>query len=252
LYTVAAFDAAGNTSGQSESGLVTTYAIRDLPDTTPPSAPANLSAAAISAGKFYLTWTASTDPVIPGSITSGTFGYDIYRNGTQIAATTSPSYLDIDLITVDHQYTYMVDAYDAQGNVSAMLAASSISTSCGQQPPGGPGTASIQLTFVPLIDTFSNLEGQVLHVAPTDYYLAVFIHAYYGWWTKPSWSTPRTQINCDGTWTCDITTGGVDETADQIAAYLFPKDYDAPLASGGSLPSELETHAVAKVTVSRK
>lgn len=41
---------------------------------------------------------------------------------------------------------------------------------------GGPGTASIQFTVVPpKEDTRTLLQGQVLHVQPSAYYVAVFI-----------------------------------------------------------------------------
>jgi hypothetical protein len=56
----------------------------------------------------------------------------------------------------------------------------------------------------------ADLKGQVLHVNPADYYVAVFIRVRGGWWTKPYWAEPRTRIRVDGTWVCDITTGGVD------------------------------------------
>src|SRR5262245_19181302 len=43
--------------------------------------------------------------------------------------------------------------------------------------------------------------------------------------TKPYWSLPATLILADGTWTCDITTGGVDERATEIVAFLVPKTF---------------------------
>ena len=74
--------------------------------------------------------------------------------------------------------------------------------------PGGTGTPAIELTLVPPIGSSDNLRGQVWHVAPGEYGVAVYIKVLGGWWTKPYWNNPVTAIACDGTWVCDITTGG--------------------------------------------
>jgi len=70
--------------------------------------------------------------------------------------------------------------------------------------------------------------------------------------TKPYWSRPATLILADGTWTCDITTGGVDERATEIVAFLVPKTFSPPLASGQqTLPLHVQLAAIAKVSVTR-
>jgi hypothetical protein len=118
--------------------------------------------------------------------------------------------------------------------------------------PGGTGTAAIEFTTVPPIGSFDNLHGQVWHVAPDDYGVAVYIKVSGGWWTKPYFSTPVTEINCDGTWTCDITTGGTDQLATDIAAFLIPSTYSPPLAvSLAFLPAELYTNSLANIEVAR-
>jgi hypothetical protein len=92
----------------------------------------------------------------------------------------------------------------------------------------------------------------VWHASPAEYAVAVFIKVGSGWWTKPYWSKPLTSIDYDGSWTCDITTGGIDTQATAIAAYLVPASYNPPLASGQTaLPLELEQNSVAKVIASR-
>ncbi len=122
----------------------------------------------------------------------------------------------------------------------------------GSSIPGGPGNASIEFTYVPPYGSFENLKGQVWHVKPVDYKAAVYIMVGSGWWTKPYFSTPLTVINPDGTWTCDITTGGSDQYATAIIAYLVPNGYSPPLMSGGStLPAELEQNSVAKIEATR-
>lgn len=118
----------------------------------------------------------------------------------------------------------------------------------GTPPPGEP---KIEFTYVPPYGSFENLRGKVTGVKPDEFRVAVYIYVG-GWWTKPYWTLPLTTIRSDGTWTCDITTGGSDQYATRIAAFLVPAGYDPPLMSGGSsLPAELDDHAVAKVEAER-
>jgi hypothetical protein len=66
------------------------------------------------------------------------------------------------------------------------------------------------------------------------------------WWIKPYANDHVTEINCDGTWGCDITTGGIDEHATEVAAFLVPLTYPPPLAVGwSSLPNELYMNSLA-------
>ena len=118
--------------------------------------------------------------------------------------------------------------------------------------PGGEGTPSISFTDVPKIGSNDNLIGRVLHVRPEDYRVAIFIKVAGGWWTKPSFSMPSVNISCEGDWVCDITTGGPDNLATEIAAYLVPAGYSPPSAIGGELPTgELETNAIAHLIITR-
>jgi len=119
--------------------------------------------------------------------------------------------------------------------------------------PGGNGTAAIQLTSVPPIGSNSLLQGQVTHIIPGGYYVVVYIHVgSNGWWVKPFTTAPLTFIDCDGTWTTNIVTGGNDASADQIAAFLIPSTYNPPLLTGAqTLPADLYNNAAASVTVNR-
>ncbi len=111
-----AYDAAAN-SGTSANVSVT---VSNTVDTTPPTAPASLTAAVPTSGnirrKINLTWTASTDNV-------GVTGYQIWRATssagpfTQIATSTTTSYLNSGLVT-GTTYFYYVTASDAAGNIS--------------------------------------------------------------------------------------------------------------------------------------
>lgn len=114
-------------------------------------------------------------------------------------------------------------------------------------------TPTIGFTYIPSIGSFDNLTGSVSGVDPANYVVAVYIRVHGGWWTKPYWAWPTTEIGTDKKWSCDITTGGVDEEADAISAYLIPKGYDPPLAYGESyLPSKVRKHAVAKAYTERQ
>jgi len=112
--------------------------------------------------------------------------------------------------------------------------------------------AAIELTHVPPYGSFERLEGRVSCVVPSDFNVAVFIEVRGGWWTNPYWAQPLTLLNTDGSWSCDITTGGVDEQATEIVAFLLPDGYSPPLMSGQqSLSAELQDEAVAEATVQR-
>ncbi len=117
---------------------------------------------------------------------------------------------------------------------------------------GGPGTPAISFTAVPPLGSSSDLQGQVLHVTPSDYRVAVYIKVAGQWWTKPTEANPVTMIRFDGNWTTDITTGGNDAQATEIAAYLIPSSYTPPIVLGGaSLPLALDQNSAAKIGVVR-
>lgn len=118
--------------------------------------------------------------------------------------------------------------------------------------PGGPGLAAIEFTFVPPRGSAQDLRGRVQHLRPADHAVAVYIRVAGAWWMKPTLAQPKTVILPDGTWVCDITTGGVDEQADAIAAFVIPRDTDVPVALGSiSLPKALSDIAVAAVQATR-
>ncbi len=116
-YTVAAYDAAGNTSAQSAAVSATTSAAGD---TTAPSVPTGLTATPVSSSQINLAWSASTDNVAVA-------GYKVYRNGTQIANVTGTAYSNTGL-SASTTYAYTVAAYDAAGNTSAQSARVSATT----------------------------------------------------------------------------------------------------------------------------
>jgi chitodextrinase len=135
-YRVRANDAAGNNSVYSNTASVTTQAAAD---TTPPSAPTNLTATAASSTQINLSWTASTDSV-------GVTGYKVERcsgagcaNFTQIGTPTTTTFNDTGL-TASTSYSYRVRANDAAGNNSAYSNVASATTpaTADTTPPTAP------------------------------------------------------------------------------------------------------------------
>ncbi|GIJ50406.1 hypothetical protein Val02_72920 [Virgisporangium aliadipatigenens] len=94
-------------------------------DTTAPSAPTGLASPAQTSTSISLSWNAATDNV-------GVTGYRVLRGGTQVATTSTPSYVDTGL-TAGTSYTYAVQAVDAAGNASPASTPLSVST------PGAAG-----------------------------------------------------------------------------------------------------------------
>lgn len=118
--------------------------------------------------------------------------------------------------------------------------------------PGGPGTPEIGFTFVPPRGSLQDLRGRVQHLRPAEHAVAVYIRVAGAWWMKPTLAQPKTIVLPDGTWVCDITTGGSDEQADAIAAYVVPIGNEVPLALGAAvLPATLRGIAVASTQVTR-
>ena len=105
-------------------------------ETTPPTAPSNLAATAVSAGEVDLGWTASTDNV-------GVAGYRVYRNGTLVGSPTGTSYADTGVQPATG-YSYYTVAYDAAGNTSA--ASNTVSVTTPAAPDTTPPSAPSSLT----------------------------------------------------------------------------------------------------------
>jgi chitodextrinase len=106
MYTVSAFDAAGNTSIPSAPLSVTTTAT----DAMAPSMPTGLQSLNVTSGSLILTWAPSTDNVAVA-------GYRVFRDGIQVATTAAASYSDSGLAPLT-TYAYTVSAYDSSNNVS--------------------------------------------------------------------------------------------------------------------------------------
>src|SRR5712691_10556308 len=124
-YTVKAVDAALNASPASNTATATTLA-----DTSPPTAPAGLTATAASATQINLSWTASTDNVAVDH-------YDVYRGVTKVGSSTTTGYADTAL-QPSTSYSYTVKAVDAALNASPASNTATATTLADTSPPTAP------------------------------------------------------------------------------------------------------------------
>ena len=121
-------------------------------DTSAPTTPTGLSAAAVSPSRIDLSWTASTDNI-------GVTGYQIYRNGSYLKSSTSASTSD-EPLNPSTQYCYTVVAYDDAGNASSQSGQSCATTSATQDTtapttPSGLSASAVSSSRIDLSWTVS-------------------------------------------------------------------------------------------------
>ncbi|MDX6538897.1 MAG: acid phosphatase type 7, partial [Gaiellales bacterium] len=133
-YTVRATDAAGNLSPLSNSATAMTP---PAGDTSPPTAPSGLTAAAPSPTRVDLSWTGSADNV-------GVTGYKITRNGATLTTVGNVTSFADTTAAPNTAYTYSVQATDAAGNLSPASNSATATT------PPAPTT----FTFTPTDDAY--------------------------------------------------------------------------------------------------
>lgn len=127
-YQVASRDLAGNTTTASVT-------VNGGPsDTTPPTAPGNLTATATAPSSIALSWQAATDNV-------GVTSYAVSRDGTPITTLpgTATTYTDTGLVP-GSTYSYTVTASDGTGNTSPPSNTATATTVADTTPPTAPGT----------------------------------------------------------------------------------------------------------------
>ena len=124
-YQVAAFD---NASPANVSALTAVLSVTTLADTQAPTVPTGLGVTSNTSTAVALVWNASTDQPIPGA--SGVAGYELFRNGTQIATISNGITFNDTGLSASTNYTYRVAAFDSASpaNVSAQSAPLSVTT----------------------------------------------------------------------------------------------------------------------------
>lgn len=156
-YTVVAYDAAQNFSPRSTPVTVTVSV-----DGIPPTVPGFVSAQQTGEGSVNVSWASSTDPI-------GVAGYQVFRNGMQVASVAGPPYSDGGL-AAGTTYSYQVAAYDDAGNVSDESSPAVNVTVQQVSGPGTPyalsgrleGTSTVALSWAPDIDPLA-LVGYSLY-----------------------------------------------------------------------------------------
>ncbi len=88
-------------------------------DTTPPTAPTELSGVVLAGPQVELTWTAATDPETPVTM------YRVYRDGSEIGTSVTTSFTDT-MAAAPADYVYEVTAVNAQGLEGARSGASNV------------------------------------------------------------------------------------------------------------------------------
>jgi hypothetical protein len=92
-------------------------------DSTPPKAPTNLTASAVTQASITLTWTASTDDVAIAE-------YDVLVNGARQAPATTSTSFTLSALTCGTKYKIGVQAVDTSGNVSKMATTNAATSPC--------------------------------------------------------------------------------------------------------------------------
>jgi exo-beta-1,3-glucanase (GH17 family) len=87
---------------------------------------------------------------------------------------------------------------------------------------------SLVVDSCPAINTGTNIKGHCYGVDPSSFRIVVYIKVNGGWWIKPYFDSPLTPIKTDSSWECDITTGGVDQTATDVVVYQIVSGYTPP------------------------
>ncbi len=113
-FSVEAVDTKGLAGARSAALPVTTNGPVVGPNTAP-TVPTGLKVGTVTSSSIALSWTASTDNVKVA-------GYNIYRNGTKVGTSATPSYTATGL-TASTTYQFTVDAFDEPGLTSAKTAA---------------------------------------------------------------------------------------------------------------------------------
>ncbi len=170
-------------------------------DTTPPTAPTNLTATPVSDSQINLSWTASTDNV-------GVTGYLIERcDGdcsvfSQIATTTSTTYTNIGL-TPSSDYTYRVRATDAAGNLSSYSNITVATTFTDMTPPTAPSNLVGPGPIVQAVQGYINSTFLTTHTTAAfdstgGDAIVVFVSSHAGVTMTPSDSFNNTWISAAG------------------------------------------------------
>lgn len=142
-FRLIARDSLGQRSNWSDALTVVTPVTDTGPDTTPPTAPQNLTVGEVTPSTGTLSWSPSTDNV-------GVFGYNVYRfDGwftSQLVATVPGTTYTTPLpASTPLRNLYYVRARDAVGNVS--IASNTVTLPTPTPPPTPPPPSTCRVTY---------------------------------------------------------------------------------------------------------
>ena len=232
-YGVEAADTSGNVSAMSAIVSATTP--------TPPSAPANLTAAAASDSRIGLTWSASASGGLPVQY------YHVYRgssayNLSQIAVVAAASYSDA-TVNQTTTYYYAVQAADTAADLSPMSAIVRIATPA---PPGTP-------TNLAATPSSSSLIGLAWSASASGGLPVQYYHVYRG--ATASNMSQVGVVQQTSYWDSTVTAGGkyyyavqAADTAGDLSAMSAAVLATAP--TGPSVPCGLAATAVSTTKIS--
>lgn len=132
--------------------------VGEVLDTEPPTRPRLLKATARTSTRIRVSWQPASDNV-------GVARYFVYRDGVEIASTTSLAYLDKKLWPLT-EYTYKVYAMDEAGNLSPRSRIRRATTLADEIPPKKP--KNVTLTATPTT-IFVNWQPAFDNVAVSHY-----------------------------------------------------------------------------------
>jgi hypothetical protein len=111
----------------------------------------------------------------------------------------------------------------------------------------------IRFTSLPFVGDMVGVVSGVVQQAPDNYKIALYIKVNRGWWNKPMFSRRDTFITKKGTFSNKTVTGGLDQKATSIIAFLVPKNFQIPTAYYAPyLPDSLYRDAAAWAEVYRR
>lgn len=170
-------------------------AAKSSADTSPPKAPRNLAATVVTDTSVSLKWTASFD-------NKGVASYDIYKNSTYFATTTSTSY-KVTGLTASTSYSFYVKAKDYSGNISSasnVISVKTLATSSGTtssqtnststSSSQTSSTTSSQTSSTSSTQTSSSSIGSTSSGTTTSSPVTKIVSGYYASWSAYSGYTP--------------------------------------------------------------
>jgi len=182
-------------------------------DIQAPSAPAGLTATALSPSSVQLTWSPATDD-------HGVVRYNIYRSGTKVGESTSTTFIDSSGLSANTVYLYEVSAVDGASNEGPRTGAVPVATL--SVPPSGATVTC-------------NRPVDVWQAAPSFAFTAVggfgsgrVSYYRYAWNSSPSYSFSGSET----LWS----SGTLSLTAPQTGSfYLHVQGYNTQHIPNGSL-----------------